>query len=235
MTTPSFAIGIAGGTGAGKTTVAREISDTVSAAADGRRALTRLPLDNYYCDLSHLEMAEREAVNYDHPSAFEWGLIREHLEQLLDGDPIEMPQYDFSIHNRTDETVRVDPSEVLVVEGIFALHDDRVLEQLDLKVYVETDADVRILRRIRRDVVERGRDLEGVIDQYLSTVKPMHEQFVEPTKRDADIIIPEGANRMAVDLLTEKVGAEAGLEGRPDADLGFTQDSVVMDPDSESR
>jgi len=225
MTTPSFAIGIAGGTGAGKTTVAREISDAVAAAAEERRALTRLPLDSYYRDLSHLETDERESVNYDHPSAFEWELIRDHLGELLAGNAVEMPQYDFSIHNRTDETVRVDPSEVLVVEGIFALHDDHVLENLDLRVYVETDADVRILRRIRRDVVERGRDLEGVIDQYLSTVKPMHEQFVEPTKRDADIIIPEGANRMAVDLLTEKIGAEAGLDGTPETDLsvGWTR------------
>ncbi len=224
MTTPSFAIGIAGGTGAGKTTVAREISDAVAATAEERRALTRLPLDNYYRDLSHLEMEERESVNYDHPSAFEWELIRDHLDELLDGNPVEMPQYDFSFHNRTDETVRIEPSEVLVVEGILALHDDRVLENLDLKVYVETDADVRILRRIRRDVVERGRDLESVIDQYLSTVKPMHEQFVEPTKRDADIIIPEGANRMAVDLLTEKIGAEAGLEETSETDfnVGWT-------------
>jgi len=211
MTTPSFAIGIAGGTGAGKTTVAREISDAVAAAAEERPALTRLPLDSYYRDLSHLETDERESVNYDHPSAFEWELIRDHLGELLAGNAVEMPQYDFSIHNRTDETVRVDPSEVL--------------EHLDLKVFVETDADVRILRRIRRDVVERGRDLEGVIDQYLSTVKPMHEQFVEPTKRDADIIIPEGANRMAVDLLTEKIGAEAGLDGTPETDLsvGWTR------------
>jgi len=231
MTVPTFAIGIAGGTGAGKTTVAREISDAVSAADDGRRALTRIPLDNYYRDLSHLEMDEREAVNYDHPSAFEWDLIHDHLEQLLLGQPVEMPQYDFSIHNRTDETVRVEPSEVVVVEGIFGLYDDRLVEKLDLKVFVETDADVRILRRIRRDVVDRDRDLEGVIDQYLSTVKPMHEQFVEPTKRDADIIIPEGANRMAIDLLTEKVQAEAGLDGRPTGEIDIEGESVVLDPE----
>jgi len=231
MTVPTFAIGIAGGTGAGKTTVAREISDAVSAADDGRRALTRIPLDNYYRDLSHLEMDEREEVNYDHPSAFEWDLIHDHLEQLLLGQPVEMPQYDFSIHNRTDETVRVEPSEVVVVEGIFGLYDDRLVEKLDLKVFVETDADVRILRRIRRDVVDRERDLEGVIDQYLSTVKPMHEQFVEPTKRDADIIIPEGANRMAIDLLTEKVQAEAGLDGRPTGEIDIEGESVVLDPE----
>jgi len=159
MTIPSFVIGIAGGTGAGKTTVAREISDAVAAGdADTEEsgALTRLPLDNYYRDLSHLEMDEREAVNYDHPSAFEWDLIHEHVESLLLGQPVEMPQYDFTVHNRTDETVRVEPSEVVVVEGIFALYEERLLEKLDLKVYVETDADVRILRRIRRDVIVRG-------------------------------------------------------------------------------
>jgi len=202
MSIPSFVIGIAGGTGAGKTTVAREIKETVG------EPVTRIPLDNYYRDLSHMDMAEREQVNYDHPSAFEWELLREHLESLLLGQPVEMPQYDFSIHNRKDERVRVEPSDVIVVEGIFALYEDDITDMLDLRVYVETDADVRILRRIRRDVIERDRELEGVIEQYLSTVKPMHEQFVEPTKRDADVIIPEGANRMAVDLLREKVEAE---------------------------
>jgi uridine kinase len=238
MTIPSFVIGIAGGTGAGKTTVAREISDAVAAGdtdTEESGALTRLPLDNYYRDLSHLAMDEREAVNYDHPSAFEWDLIHEHVESLLMGQPIEMPQYDFTVHNRTDETVRVEPSEVVVVEGIFALYEERLLEKLDLRVYVETDADVRILRRIRRDVIERDRDLEGVIEQYLSTVKPMHEQFVEPTKRDADVIIPEGANRMAIDLLTEKVQAEAGVDRDLDGEFGFDDESQVLEPDGDRR
>ena len=215
MADPSFVIGIAGGTGAGKTTVARTLADTVreESVADGDGGVTRIPLDNYYRDLSHLDLEEREDVNYDHPSAFEWELLCDHLDELLSGQRIEMPQYDFSIHNRKDEAITVEPTDVILVEGIFALYDERVLDRLDLRVYVETDADVRIIRRIRRDVVERGRDLEGVIDQYLSTVKPMHEQFVEPTKRDADIIIPEGANRMAVDLLTEKVCAEIAADG----------------------
>jgi len=238
MTIPSFVIGIAGGTGAGKTTVAREISDAVAAGdtdTEESGALTRLPLDNYYRDLSHLAMDEREEINYDHPSAFEWDLIHEHVESLLLGQPVEMPQYDFTVHNRTDETVRVEPSEVVVVEGIFALYEERLLEKLDLKVYVETDADVRILRRIRRDVIERGRDLEGVIDQYLSTVKPMHEQFVEPTKRDADVIIPEGANRMAIDLLIEKVQAEAGMDRELDGEFGFDDESRVLGPGGDRR
>jgi uridine kinase len=202
MTIPSFVIGIAGGTGAGKTTISEQVTESVG------EEVTRFPLDAYYRDLSHLDFEEREEVNYDHPSAFEWELVREHLGQLLSGQPIEMPQYDFSIHNRAEETRHVEPTEVVVVEGIFALHDEEVLDMLDLRLYVETDADVRILRRIRRDVVERERDLEGVIAQYLSTVKPMHEQFVEPTKKHADVIIPEGANSVAVNLLEEKVQAE---------------------------
>ncbi|MFD1646010.1 uridine kinase [Haloarchaeobius litoreus] len=209
MTIPTFVIGIAGGTGAGKTTVAREVADTVG------EAVTRIPLDNYYEDLSHMPLEEREQVNYDHPDAFEWDLLVDQLDTLLMGQPIEMPQYDFEIHNRTEETVTVEPSDVIVVEGIFALYDDAILDMCDLRVFVETDADVRILRRIRRDVLERGRELAGVIDQYLSTVKPMHEQFVDPTKKNADVIIPEGANRMAVDLLAEKVEAETGDDDDP--------------------
>jgi len=229
MTTPSFVIGIAGGTGAGKTTVARLVGRSVS------DSVTRIPLDNYYEDLSHLPMAEREDVNYDHPSAFEWELVREQLSALLDGCTIEMPTYDFEIHNRTDETTRVEPTDVVIVEGIFALYDDVVRDLCDLRLYVETDADVRILRRIERDVIERGRDLEGVIEQYLSTVKPMHEQFVEPTKTYADLIVPEGANSVAVNLLEERVRAEVAGTARGE----WTRESIeeafgdrlAVDPD----
>ncbi|MFC7098835.1 uridine kinase [Halobaculum marinum] len=206
MTYPSFVVGIAGGTGAGKTTVSRLITESVS------DSVTRIPLDNYYRDLSHLELAEREQVNYDHPEAFEWDLLRDHLETLLSGGSVEMPKYDFEIHNREEETITVEPTDVIVVEGILALYDEEINEMLDLRLYVETDADVRILRRIERDVVDRGRDLEGVIDQYLSTVKPMHEQFIEPTKKHADLIIPEGANRMAINLLEEKLQNEVDGE-----------------------
>ncbi|MDS0294757.1 uridine kinase [Halogeometricum luteum] len=202
MTIPSFVIGIAGGTGAGKTTVARLITENVG------ESVTRIPIDNYYEDLSHLDLSEREDVNYDHPSAFEWDLLREQLSTLLEGQPIEMPVYDFEIHNRKEEATTVEPTDVIIVEGILALYDEDVNEMFDLRLYVETDADVRILRRIERDVIERGRDLEGVIDQYLSTVKPMHEQFIEPSKKHADLIIPEGANSVAVNLLEEKVMAE---------------------------
>ncbi|WP_293027396.1 uridine kinase [Natronococcus sp.] len=211
MSIPSFVIGIAGGTGAGKTTVSRTVAETVG------EAVTRIPLDNYYEDLSHLDYEERAEVNYDHPDAFEWELLRDQLDSLLMGQPVEMPQYDFEVHNRKDERVTVEPSDVIVLEGILSLFDEQVLEMLDLKVYVMTDADVRILRRIERDVIDRGRGLEGVIDQYLETVKPMHEQFVAPTKKNADVIIPEGANRMAVDLLVEKVEAELA-PGDPEED-----------------
>ncbi len=191
-------IGIAGGTGAGKTTVAREITDDV---ADVRV----LPLDNYYRDLSDLSDPERARINYDHPDAFDWELVRSQLSALSAGAAIEMPQYDFETHTRRESTVRVEPGSVIVVEGILALYDETLRGELDLRLYVETDADVRVLRRIRRDVEERGRSLEGVIDQYLSTVKPMHEQFVQPTRRHADLIIPEGANETAVSLLRKQI------------------------------
>jgi uridine kinase len=202
MGIPSFVIGIAGGTGAGKTTVARLVTENVG------ESVTRIPVDNYYHDLSHLDFEERKRRNYDHPSAFEWDLLREQLTALLEGRSVEMPQYDFSAHNREPERTTVEPTDVIILEGILALYDETVNEMLDLRLYVETDADVRILRRIQRDVIERGRDLEGVIEQYLSTVKPMHEQFIEPTKRNADLIIPEGANSVAVSLLEEKIRAE---------------------------
>ena len=191
-------IGIAGGTGAGKTTVARAITEDV---ADVRL----LPLDNYYHDLSSLAAAERTRINYDHPDAFDWPLVRSQLDALASGEAIEMPQYDFETHTRSDETVAVEPGPVVVVEGILALYDEALRDRFDLRIYVETDADVRVLRRIRRDVQERGRDLDGVIEQYLSTVKPMHEQFVRPTKRQADLIIPEGVNETAVTLLRERI------------------------------
>ncbi|ADJ15151.1 uridine kinase [Halalkalicoccus jeotgali] len=219
MITPSFVLGIAGGTGAGKTTVTREVTAALRAddeecenpSADrddlmASESVTHVPLDNYYADRSDLSFARRESINYDHPSAFDWELLRTHLDRLCAGRAVEMPQYDFEVHARTDERVRVEPADVIVVEGILALHDEAVTDLFDLRIYVETDADVRILRRIRRDVLKRGRSLEGVIEQYLSTVKPMHEQFVEPTKKEADLVIPEGANAVAVDLLEAAIG-----------------------------
>ena len=209
MSVPSLVVGIAGGTGAGKTTIAREITGAVD-------AVTLVALDNYYEANAELSMAERERINYDHPDAFDWSLLREHLGALCEGRTVEMPEYDFTRHTRTDETIPVEPGEVVIVEGILTLHDAGVRDMLDIRLYVETDADVRIIRRIRRDVIERGRDLEGVVSQYLSTVKPMHEQFVAPTKKNADLIIPEGANDTAVDLLRDRVhGVVSGGE-RPE-------------------
>jgi uridine kinase len=223
MGIPSFVIGIAGGTGAGKTTVARLVTENVG------ESVTRIPIDNYYHDLSHLDFEARKRRNYDHPSAFEWDLLRTQLSSLLEGQPVEMPQYDFASHNRKAERKRVEPTDVVILEGILALYDEMINEMMDLRLYVETDADVRILRRIQRDVIERGRDLEGVIDQYLSTVKPMHEQFIEPTKRNADLIIPEGANSVAVKLLEERVRAEV----TGDTPRTWERDSVDVELDAE--
>lgn len=229
MTVPTFAVGIAGGTGAGKTTIARRLTEDVG------ETVTLLPLDNYYRDLTHLPPEEREDVNYDHPDAFEWELVRSQLDSLLAGEPIEMPQYDFEIHNRTDERVTVEPTSVVILEGIFALYDREITEQLDLRIYVDTDADVRILRRIQRDVTERGRDLEGVIDQYLTTVKPMHEQFVAPTKRRADVIVPEGANRVAIDLLAERFKRATDAKRSRDAKRSTGSDNPNCVSDSTEQ
>jgi uridine kinase len=148
------------------------------------------------------------------------------LESLLSGQAVEMPQYDFEIHNRKDERVTVEPTEVIILEGILALYDDEINEMLDLRLYVETDADVRILRRIERDVIERGRELEGVIEQYVSTVKPMHEQFIEPTKKAADLIIPEGANSVAINLLEEKLQAEVDGDATRTWDRGALEREI---------
>jgi uridine kinase len=205
MTVPSLVMGLGGGTGAGKTTVARQITEGVA-------SVSVVPLDNYYRERAGIPLEQRREVNYDHPDAFDWPLVREQVTALCEGRAVEMPQYDFTVHDRIDETVRVEPGEVVVVEGILALYDETIRGMFDLALYVETDADVRILRRIRRDVGERGRELEGVIEQYLSTVKPMHEQFVAPTKAEADLIIPEGANETAVDLLRGRVLSVVGSD-----------------------
>jgi uridine kinase len=170
--------------------------------------LTLLSQDNYYEDRSELSVEEREALNFDHPDAIDWDRLVDDLSALARGETVQIPQYDFERHTRKQSTETVDPEPIVVLEGIFALFHEEIVDQLDLAIYVETDADVRVLRRLQRDVEERGRTVDGVIDQYLSTVKPMHEQFVAPTKRDADIIIPEGTNPAAIDLLQEKATQE---------------------------
>lgn len=202
MGATSYILAIGGGTGAGKTTVANEIAEAVDSQ------VTILSLDNYYRDRSDLSFDERVEINYDHPDAFEWELMVADLNDLRDGNTVQMPQYDFETHTRKDERTEVRPTAVIILEGIYALYHDDILEGVDLPIYVQTDSDVRVLRRLERDVSDRGREVDDVIEQYLSTVKPMHEQFIEPTKRNADIIVPEGTNRTAVELFRDKIDTE---------------------------
>ena len=207
MSDSPYIVGIGGGTGAGKTTVAERVTESVATP------VTFLSLDDYYRGSGAVPADEEGRDNFDHPDAIDWDLFVDHLETVAAFDPVEVPQYDFETHSRRPTSRRVEPDPIVIVEGIFALYDDRVLSTLDLAVYVQTDADVRVLRRLQRDVADRGRTVESVVDRYLSTVKPMHEQFVAPTKRDADVIIPEGANPAAIDLLRDKVETEVSARG----------------------
>ncbi|MGE5704388.1 MAG: uridine kinase [Clostridia bacterium] len=194
-------IGVVGGSGSGKTTVATALYKQFQ-----HESVTMIEQDSYYKDESHLPMEERVKTNYDHPLAFDNDLLLQHLMQLLDRRGINKPVYDFKEYRRARETVRVEPKDVIILEGMLILEDPRIRELMDIKVFVDTDADVRIVRRIQRDIEERGRTLQSVIDQYLQVVRPMHLQFIEPTKRYADIIIPEGGyNRVALDLLANKI------------------------------
>lgn len=193
-------IGVAGGSGSGKTTVVRNICERL----EGLVAV--IEQDAYYKDQSHLPMEERRKTNYDHPLAFDNDLLISHLRQLLQRKPIEKPVYDYTQHTRSRETVTVEPRDVILLEGILILEDEGLRALMDIKVFVDTDADLRILRRLERDVKTRGRSLDSVIQQYLTTVRPMHQQFVEPSKRYADLIIPEGGyNQVAVDLLVNQI------------------------------
>ena len=180
-------IGVAGGTGSGKTTITNQIKERLG------DDITVITHDNYYCAHHEMTYEERTLLNYDHPDAYETELMVEHLAALRRGESVEVPVYDFSIYDRTDKTVTVKPSRVIIVEGIVIFAHPELRELMDVKVFVDCDADVRILRRIMRDVKERGRSLDSVVNQYLSTVKPMHEAFVEPSKKYADVIIPTGA------------------------------------------
>lgn len=195
-------IGIAGGTGSGKTTITRRLLQKFSSN------VSVIYHDNYYKAHNDLNYEQRSLLNYDCPDAFDTELMLRDLKRLRAGEAIRCPVYDYTIHNRSDKTVLVKPSPVVIVEGILILQDSRLCELLDIKIFVDTDADVRILRRIVRDVRDRGRSLESVVDQYLTTVKPMHEMYVEPSKRNADIIIPEGGhNLVAMDMLIERIRA----------------------------
>ena len=194
-------IGIAGGSGSGKTTLTNRLWKQF-----GPDEVSVLNHDSYYKRHNELPYEERCKLNYDHPDSFDTPLLVEHLKALRAGQPVKVPIYDYSIHNRTDRTVTVYPAPVIIVEGILIFASPELCEQMDMKVYVDTDADVRILRRIMRDVKQRGRTLDSVVEQYLTTVKPMHEQFVEPSKRKADLIVPEGGrNPVALQLLIKWV------------------------------
>lgn len=199
-------IGIAGGTGSGKSTLISRIKNEFN------DEISILSHDFYYSENSHLAFEEREKLNYDHPNSFDTSLMIQHLKQLKKGKYIERPVYDFVIHNRIKETVTVESSKVIIVEGILIFENSELLDLFDIKVFIDTDPDVRIIRRILRDVSERGRSLESVINQYLTTVKLMHEQFVEPSKKNADIIIPEGGyNSVALQMLNDRIKALLSL------------------------
>lgn len=198
----TIVIGIAGGTGSGKTTITRKIMQKFSGD------VSVIYHDNYYKPHHNMSYNERTKLNYDHPDAFETELMISDLKKLRRGETIKCPVYDYTIHDRTDRTLTIHPAKVIVVEGILIFTDPELCDLMDIRIFVDTDADVRILRRIVRDVRDRGRSLESVVNQYLATVKPMHEQFVEPSKRRADIIIPEGGhNQVALDMVIERVRA----------------------------
>jgi len=190
-------IGIAGGTGSGKTTVAKKIAQALPQAS-----VAFLDMDGYYRNLAHLPMDERRQVNWDHPEAFDLDLFVSHLKQLARGEPVEKPVYDFTTHVRSSRTERITPADVIVVDGILLFVDERVRALCDVKVFVDADPDIRLVRRIQRDMSERDRPLEEILQQYLTTVRPMHQQFVEPGKRYADIIVPRGGqNAVAIEMI----------------------------------
>lgn len=194
-------IGVSGGSGSGKTSVSRAIYNHFP-----NHSIMMLEHDSYYKDQSHLTFEERLKTNYDHPFAFDTDLLIEHLEKLLNYETIEKPVYDYVAHTRSTETIIQEPKEVIILEGILILEDKRLRDLMDIKIYVDTDDDIRIIRRIKRDMVERGRTLDSIIEQYLGVVKPMYHQFIEPTKRYADVIVPEGGeNHVAIDLINTKV------------------------------
>ena len=194
-------IGVAGGSGSGKTTVSHAILESFP-----NHSLTMIQYDSYYKNRDHLTPEEREHINYDHPDAFDTDLLIEQLQKLMNWEAVDIPVYDFAHHTRSSETVHQEPKEVIILEGILVLDDPRLRDLMDIKVFLDTDDDIRIIRRIKRNMEERGRTLDSIIEQYIDSVKPMYHQFVEPTKRYADIIIPEGGeNKVAIDILNTKI------------------------------
>lgn len=202
-TRPPVMIGIAGGTGSGKTTVAEVIL-----ARTGAKHIALLPHDAYYKDLADLPLPQREMVNFDHPDSLDTGLMVQHVKQLSQWQAVDIPVYDFASHTRTQETVHVDPQRVILIEGILIFTDAELRRMFDMKIFVDTPADIRFIRRLQRDLDERGRTIESVIHQYETTVRPMHLEFVEPSKRFADVIIPEGGlNTVAMDMVVSRIEA----------------------------
>ncbi len=194
-------IGVAGGSSSGKTTISERLVELT-----GEQHLSRIELDSYYKDRSDHTLEERSQADYDHPDAFDWDLLNDHLAALANGASVPVPIYDFAQHNRSGETREVHPNRIVVVDGILVLYDRALRERFDLKIFVDTAPDIRLIRRLQRDVAERGRTPDSVIEQYLTTVKPAHERFIEPSKRHADVIIPEGGlNRPAIDVLLARV------------------------------
>ena len=194
-------IGICGGTGSGKTTVANRILESVS-----KDEVVFLQQDSYYRNLDQLPLDIRNVVNFDHPDAIDNDLLIGHLRALKRGEAVELPLYDFKTHSRREETLHVEPQPIIIIEGILIFAEPRLLDEMDIKVYVDTPDDIRFIRRLRRDVAERGRTVESVIEQYLATVRPMHAQFVEPSKRSADVIIPEGGhNLVSIGLISGRI------------------------------
>lgn len=214
-----YVVGIAGGTGSGKTTVAESLERALP-----RSRVVRIQHDSYYRHRPELSPSERECINFDHPDALDNKLLIEHLDALRAGHPVLLPVYDFRLHLRSQETVPAEPAPVLLVEGILTLVDPDLRERLDLKLFVDTDADIRILRRIERDIAARGRSFEQVREQYFRTVRPMHLQFVEPSKRYADVILPEGGNNaIAIDMVLAKLRAVLGTHSSPPPPLASRQ------------
>ena len=194
-------IGIAGGTGSGKTSVANAILAEFSSSE-----VVLIQQDSYYHDLKHLHIDERATVNFDHPDAVDFNEMCENLQSLIDGQTVQIPLYNFNTHTRTDDTFTIGNHHIIVLEGILALFDEKIRNMMDIKLYVDTPDDIRIIRRIKRDINKRGRTFESVIEQYYNTVRPMHQQFVEPSKKYADVIIPEGShNKVAIDIIRTKI------------------------------
>lgn len=201
MHTEPIVFGVAGGTASGKTTVARNILKTV-----GTSRIAYIPHDAYYRDISHLSLEERAKVNFDHPDSLETKLMVKHIKQLLKGKPVEVPIYDFTKHTRTEKSISVEPAPIILVDGILIFTKRKLRELMDIKVFVDTDADIRFIRRMKRDIKERGRELDSVVAQYMRTVRPMHMKFVEPSKRYADVIIPHGGmNAVAMNMVVSSL------------------------------